>query len=296
MNYPHWEIHLACGLIVLLDIAGRSLRIALLARSIGHRLGARGAFLSTIWGDAAAGITPLRFGGEAAKLAGLLRAGLPPGPTVIVLALEVLVGYPVLVGFAIWLLGRYAPEWWAQAAPSLLPALRAGGPWLLVAGVLLVGGGWLWWRRHPRGRAHGLSLRQRLREAASGIRWGLVLLTLPLSLFNIVGRVAILPLLALTLPVHPPMPVLWVGSFVLLYSQLVLPTPAGAGPVELGFLGGAVGSLGTEGGSLLLAWRFYTVGASVVLGAWAALRVVGWEVLRAALRRGGPATGLTGDE
>ncbi len=57
-----------------------------------------------------------------------------------------------------------------------------------------------------------------------------------------------------------------VGSFALLYSQLLLPTPSGAGAVELGFLGGAAGDLGDRAGWLLLAWRFYTNGAGVVLG------------------------------
>jgi len=285
MSLSTWAIHGACASLVLLDIAGRTLRLSLLARSVGQRLGLRGSFIATIWGDAAAGITPLRFGGEAAKIAGLLRAGLAPGRLLIVLGLEALTGYSMVIGFATWLLGRYAPTWWAEAAPGLLPAIRAGWPWIVAALLLTLIGGWLWWRLHPWGRAQGGSLRERLREAGTGIRWTPVLLALPLSLFNVVSRVAILPLLALTLPQHPPMAVLWVGSFVLLYSQLVLPTPAGAGPVELGFLGGAAGSLGADGTMLLLAWRFYTVGASVALGAWAAVRVVGWSALRGALRR-----------
>jgi uncharacterized membrane protein YbhN (UPF0104 family) len=56
------------------------------------------------------------------------------------------------------------------------------------------------------------------------------------------------------------------GSFVLLYSQLVLPTPAGAGAVDLGFLSGMAGDLGAGNAALLIAWRFYTVGAGTLLG------------------------------
>ena len=81
-----------------------------------------------------------------------------------------------------------------------------------------------------------------------------------MSFINLATRVAILPVLALTLPIPPAMGPLAVGSFALLYSQLVLPTPSGAGAVELGFLGGAAGDLGSGEGWLLLAWRFYTNG------------------------------------
>ena len=69
-----------------------------------------------------------------------------------------------------------------------------------------------------------------------------------------------LPVLVLTLPSPPPLGPMIFGSFALLYSQMVLPTPSGAGVVELGFLGGAAGQLGEGQGWILLAWRFYTNG------------------------------------
>ena len=83
-------------------------------------------------------------------------------------------------------------------------------------------------------------------------RWPL-LASLPLSLINLVTRVAILSVLALTLPDPPALGPMALGSFALLYSQLILPTPSGAGAVELGFLGGAAGDLGDNEGWLLLA-------------------------------------------
>jgi uncharacterized membrane protein YbhN (UPF0104 family) len=86
--------------------------------------------------------------------------------------------------------------------------------------------------------------------------------------------------LALTLTSPPPMGPMILGSFALLYSQLVLPTPSGAGAVELGFLGGAAGDLGESQGWLLLAWRFYTNGVGVVLGVWLAAKIYGWPALR----------------
>jgi hypothetical protein len=98
-------------------------------------------------------------------------------------------------------------------------------------------------------------------------------------------RVAILPVLAQTLPVPPPAGPLWVGSFALLYVQLLLPTPSGAGAVELGFLGGAAGELGGREGSLLLEWRFYTNAVGLLLGVWLAIRIYGWPTIREAVRR-----------
>ena len=68
--------------------------------------------------------------------------------------------------------------------------------------------------------------------------WPLVV-SLPLSFLNVATRTAILPVLALTLPSPPELGPMFLGSFALLYSQLILPTPSGAGAVELGFLGGA---------------------------------------------------------
>ncbi|MBA2626785.1 MAG: hypothetical protein H0U85_02160 [Gemmatimonadales bacterium] len=75
------------------------------------------------------------------------------------------------------------------------------------------------------------------------------------------------------------------GSFALLYVQLLLPTPSGAGAVELGFLGGAAGELGKGEGALLVAWRFYTNGVGLILGAWLAIRTYGWPAIRRAISR-----------
>ena len=57
-----------------------------------------------------------------------------------------------------------------------------------------------------------------------------------------------------------------------------------AGAVELGFLGGAAGNLGSSQGMLLLVWRFYTNGVGVILGALLAIRLYGWPALRRGIR------------
>jgi uncharacterized membrane protein YbhN (UPF0104 family) len=78
------------------------------------------------------------------------------------------------------------------------------------------------------------------------------------------------------------------GSFALLYSQMVLPTPSGAGVVELGYLGGGAGALVEGQGWILVAWRFYTNGIGVVLGVWLAVSIYGWPVLQKLLRGRAP--------
>jgi uncharacterized membrane protein YbhN (UPF0104 family) len=112
-----------------------------------------------------------------------------------------------------------------------------------------------------------------------------------MTALSLATRVAILPVLALTLPDPPPLGPMILGSFALLYSQLLLPTPSGAGAVELGFLGGAAGDLGEHQGWLLLAWRFYTNGVGVLLGIWLAGQVYGWPALRRLVRSRTPSIG-----
>jgi len=59
-----------------------------------------------------------------------------------------------------------------------------------------------------------------------------------------------------------------VGSFTLLFGQLALPMPAGAGAVELGFVGGFAGTMSTAAlATLLVAWRAYTLILPAALGA-----------------------------
>jgi hypothetical protein len=83
--------------------------------------------------------------------------------------------------------------------------------------------------------------------------------------------VAVLPVLAQALDQPPPLAATVMGSFALLYSQAVIPTPAGAGAVEVGFLGGAAGNLGAAESALLVEWRVYTTVLGTVLGVVVAL-------------------------
>ena len=94
-----------------------------------------------------------------------------------------------------------------------------------------------------------------------------------LTAISMTAQVAILPLLLV--PVMPAVNMggAVLGSFTLLYGQLFLPTPAGVGGVELGFvvgLGPALAPIAIA--RLLLAWRIYTIVLGALLGAVLFLR------------------------
>lgn len=279
------EAHLLCFAIVSLDILGRGLRLRWYLRGLGTELPFSHALTATLWGDSAAGLTPLRFGGEAAKFAGLIRGGVRPGTALLALGLEAVVTYPLVFLFGFWLALSYAPSWWTEAKPLLNQAIVVGWPWLLGIIVLALLGTWAalrWHRRqaHAEGENAG-SLRAAVNQVP---RW-VILVGIPLSFYNILGRTLVLPLLASTLPEHPPFGVMMLGSFALLYSQLLLPMPAGVGAVDFGFLAGVAGNLGPARAGLLVAWRFYTVGFGAILGAISAVHTIGWAALRRLVTR-----------
>ncbi len=283
-----FEALLVCLVLVGLDLLARALRIRLVVRGLGHRLGLADAFVLNSYGDAACALTPLRLGGEPARLAGLLRSGVPAAAAFVAISLEALAAWPVVIAAAGWLTWSYAPEWWATAGPRFGAAIADAWPWL----VLVVVASLIAWR-YARRRVRAPATRQVRRPIRRVmVYWrrmptGVLLATVPFSFVNLLTRVAILPVLVLALPHPPPLGPVAVGSFALLYSQLILPTPAGAGPVELGFLSGAAGNLGGEEGPLLLAWRFYTSGIGVALGIGLAVRAFGWPAVRASARRWG---------
>jgi uncharacterized membrane protein YbhN (UPF0104 family) len=276
-----FQAHLVCLGLVAADLLARAWRIQWIVRGLGHRISLWDSFVLNAFGDAACALTPLRIGGEPARLAGMLRSRVPAPAAFVAISLEVLAAWPVIIVAAGWLAWRYAPEWWDEAGPRLSAAAATTWPWVLVVVLLSL----LAWRSAKRKVASPAArqLRRPVRRAMvywrRMPRWPL-LASIPMSLINLSTRVAILPVLALTLPDPPPMGPLAVGSFALLYSQLVLPTPSGAGAVELGFLGGAAGDLGAGEGWLLLAWRVYTNGIGVLLGVVLAARVYGWPAMR----------------
>jgi uncharacterized membrane protein YbhN (UPF0104 family) len=274
------EAHLLCLALVLADILARSYRLRWYLQGFQRELSVYDALNATTWGDAAAGLTPLRFGGEGAKFAGLMRGGIPAGLSVMTLALEAILTYPLVALVGAWLAWQFAPDWWSQVRPLLGDALTAAWPWIagvIVATAVAVYVGVRWRRVLGAEVAHP---RQSLRALFGATPVRPLFLGALVSLYNVLARTAVLPLLAFTLPSHPPLGILLIGSFALLYSQLVLPTPAGVGAVDLGFLAGVAGNLGPDAPGLLLAWRIYTVGIGAGIGILLAIRTIGWPALR----------------
>ncbi|MFI5236105.1 MAG: lysylphosphatidylglycerol synthase domain-containing protein [Gemmatimonadales bacterium] len=286
MHLDPLTAHLICLGLVTADIVARAVRLKFFCDSLGHRLGVGEGIVVNAFGDAACSLTPLRLGGEPARLGGILRYRIPAAAAVVAISVEALLGWPVIILLGAVLIWRYAPEWWQTAAPGIASHAHRMWPWFVaVTLVSLV----LWWLvRRWMGVSAPARVRRSLRRMAVYWRrlpfWPIAL-SQPLSLVNVVARTAILPVLALTLPTTPPLGPLALGSFALLYSQMVLPTPSGVGAVELGFLAGAAGSLGDEGGELLLWWRFYTSAVGVILGIGLAARIYGWEAVRVWFRR-----------
>jgi uncharacterized membrane protein YbhN (UPF0104 family) len=289
------QAHLICIVLVMVDLLARAWRIQWIVQGLGHRMSVKDAFILNAFGDAACALTPLRIGGEPARLAGMLRSRVPAPAAFVAISLEVLAAWPVIIVAAGWLAWRYAPAWWLSVGPRLATAAEQAWPWVaLVALVSVVV--WVYAQRvaSPVVRHLQRPVRRALVYWRRTPTWPLVA-SIPLSLLNLATRVAILPALALTLAVPPELGPMMLGSFALLYSQLVLPTPSGAGAVELGFLGGAAGDLGQNEAWLLLAWRFYTSGIGVVLGVWLAARIYGWPALRRLVQGGaGEVTGPAG--
>lgn len=276
--------HATCLGLVALDFLIRGWRIKLIMQGLGSPLPLRAALVVNALGDAANALTPMRLGGEPARVAGMLRSGARVTAALVGITLEAVISRLVLIAVAAWLIWQYAPAWWVTAGPSLRAAAASAWPWIvlvLIAGVFL----WRYTQRavSPATKRMRRPMRRVLVYLRRMPRWPL-LASIPFSAIPIATRIAILPVLALTLPSPPALGPVIFGSFALLYSQMVLPTPSGAGVVELGFLGGAAGELGEGQGWILLAWRFYTNGLGVLLGVWLALSIYGWPVLRKVLR------------
>ncbi|HEU4642178.1 MAG TPA: lysylphosphatidylglycerol synthase transmembrane domain-containing protein [Gemmatimonadaceae bacterium] len=278
------QAHLVCIALVAVDVIVRTWRFQWILRGLRFDVPFRDVLALNLVGDAASAITPLRIGGEPARLAALARERIPLTAGLVAVGIEIVVMWPVILIASGILALLYAPQWWTEVEPHLASTVRVGWPWvaLVVAASVLT---WIAARRAFPSASHTVrrSMRRALAYARRMPRWPL-LAGIPLTLVGLAARVAILPVLALTLSSPPPIGPLSFASFALLYGQLLLPTPSGAGVVELGFLGGAVGDLGGELGAILLLWRFYTTFVLVALGLVLGVRHYGRAAVSAMLR------------
>jgi uncharacterized membrane protein YbhN (UPF0104 family) len=279
--------HLVCALLVVLDQAARALRIRALTGALGHPLTFRDAVATNAVGELACAVTPMRIGGEPARLAALLRARIPATASFIAIAFEVVTMWPVIILCALSLGILFAPGWVAETAPGLIRGLGELWGWMALALALSLGVALLVGRRV---RVAPRLTRRPWRRAV--VYWkrmpaGPLLVAALAAFVNLASRTAILPVLLSTLPDPPPLGPAFLGSFALLYSQLLLPTPAGLGVVDLGLLAGAAGGVGDGGGGILAWWRFYTTVLGALVGAGFALHDFGWRSLARSFRRAG---------
>jgi len=270
---------ITAGLVALVlvaaDIFIRALRVrTLLGAAWSGTLGS--AVAVDAYGDAASAITPARLGGEPARFLALRRSGAPAPAVVAVLATERMVdlGLAALVTLAAaGLLGaRGFGDVGAYLARFTSPRVV---PWVVVVAVLLVAAGAVAVRlrhRFPSAAAESL------RDAASHLRAIAAprfLAAIGLTVLSMAARVAILPVLLSAAGALGDPLTAGVGSFALIYAQLLLPTPSGAGGIELAFVVGLAPHLTpSQVTTLLVAWRVYTLvlPAGLGLGLWLARR------------------------
>ena len=261
--------HLAVVAVLVLDAIARGLRFRALvpmplARAIGVNL----------CGDALGSLTPAQLGADPVRFAAVHGSGGAPASAVLAAfvtefsmsVVATAAGAVVLSGLFAGAAAGFAHRLALLVAPS--SALR-----VLVFVVL------------PTGASAALAVRLRHRLPPALVRhlrdvWVAVWRRPPslvagvafLTLVSLASRTAVLPILAAGIP-GVKAGVLILGSYLLLLGQAVLPTPAGAGGVELGFLAGFSGSLpGGTAGQLLVLWRFYTFLLALMVGALLLLR------------------------
>jgi uncharacterized membrane protein YbhN (UPF0104 family) len=278
--------HLLCVLLLVVDGVSRAWRLQAFVHAFGGSLRLSDAARANLVEDAAAAVTPLRLGGQPARIAMLVRAGVRTSTTIVASVVEAVVMYPLVALAAVPFALAFAPDWWQTIGVRLGQSAMGAGRWLVFGAALSVVA-WIIMRRliphhhHAANRTIAHAWRE-LRKVDSGT----LLLTSLLTLVSVAARVAILPVLTLTLVPSPAVGPVTLSSFVLLYGQLLLPSPSGAGAVEVGFLSGGAGVAGAGTTGLLLAWRLYTALVSIAAG----VVLVAIPVASALLRRRVPTT------
>lgn len=259
-------VHGLCIACLLVDGAARAWRLRVLVRAAGGSVTLLDALWANLLEDAAAALTPMRLGSIPARAVVLRRAGIGTGTIIAVSIAESVLLYPMVIVAAAAIALAFAPDWWHIVAPQAARLAMSAGRWLTLALVLGLCAWLVTWRLLPR---HHHSARQTLARAwreARGAGAPVLGWSVALTLASMAARLAILPILTRSVAPPPPPGAATLGSFALLYGQLLLPTPSGAGAVELGFLAGFAGVASTAATGLLVGWRFYTAVVPIVAG------------------------------
>lgn len=258
--------HLAALGLIALDVAVRAVRLHLLVPGTDG-VSLWRAITVNAYGEAAAAVTPARLGGDPARFLGLRRAGVDAPGALAALGTERLIVWALLAATAVTLGVAFADRG-ASAVRRLIGLATTREARVLVTlaiGLAAASAALAHRYRHRLPAEATLSVAQAWRRAR-GLAWPVVAGATALTAVSMMARIAILPVLVAAHPGIDPGAVA-LGSFALLYGQLFLPTPGGAGAVELGFVGGFAGTLQTgELARLLVAWRIYTLILGAALG------------------------------
>ena len=270
--------HLACVSLLIIDVLARGLRTRACLRGAGCALPLGRVVEVDLTAEAASALSPFRLAGEPVRIAGMVYAGAPLNATVVTSATEGAVNGLAILLVGLVLVFGFAPEWWHQVGPMLLRRAGRAAPLVVLVVTAVLLGIWFIRRRSRNVLPEDWHWRGRVREALrlwAGMPRATLVSAVLLSVVSVSSRTLLLPLLAVAVPGHADFGVIWVGSFMMGYSQLLLPTPGGAGAVELAFLGGMAGDPGASPAPLLVAWRGYSLGVATVIGTALALQRYG---------------------
>lgn len=255
--------HALCAAFVAADLWARGYRMQVMVAGAGSHLRFRDAFTLTAFGDAAAAVTPWRAGGEAARILGARIARVPLAVIIAVISVETFIAYLLAAGAGAWLTAQFGGEWLAlvkgerlRVSPGMVRALTVVA---LLSLFVMVGVPQI--RDRLVGVVRGLG---KARDAVRRLPMSALVWCVALSMIALVARVAVLPVLAWAYADAPPGAMALV-SFTLLHGQIALPTPGGAGPIELAFAEGAVG-IDQHAGLILGWWRLYITLIPIVVG------------------------------
>src|SRR5262249_45277374 len=103
--------HTLCLVSVIADVVARSYRIGFVLKAMHSPIPMLDAYSLTLFGDAAAALTPWRIAGEPARVLGATHANASATTSVVALGVESLVNYFVLTLIGIVLASAFGAEW-----------------------------------------------------------------------------------------------------------------------------------------------------------------------------------------
>ena len=259
------SVHVAIVSLLVVEAVLRAVRIRLLLPRAGG-LSLWQAVEANAYGEAAGAVSPGRIAAEPARFYGLRRFGVGSASAIVALAVERVIDWVLVGAVAVVLVAAFGVDGY-RGAIELAGKLGSMWKWVVPVVLLMVPcAAGMWWYRKRRPRAAVPGLMARASEAFRELPQRDLLFVSAITFVSIVARTSILPILLIPLDIEANAGVVILGSFTLIYSQLLLPTPSGAGGVELGFAAGFAFLPVGELAALMIMWRMYTLVLGAVFG------------------------------